>query len=254
MNIKFKAIGGASWILNIDDLKIACDPVLAPKGTIHDYKWFKSTRLEEPVYIDNDFKDVDLWLLTHNHEDHLDSIGLSRIEKSAKIIIHKNLSKKLKSYPVHILNCGNEMSFKTKGFKIKVEAIAAIHGVNPISAFFAGKVNGYWLTINKGSQTIQFYISADTVYKRKVASVLMGRKVDVFIPNVGGASKGTWLGTLTMTAKMLEKFQEIINPKITLPVHFETFSHYNEPVSELNKLNDNRIVILKAGEQFEISI
>jgi len=254
MNIKLKPIGGATWILKIDDLKIACDPVLAPKGTVQDYGWFKSKRLEEPVFEEEDFKDVDLWLLTHNHEDHLDNIGLSKIEKSSKIIIHKNLTKKLPDYQVSVLNHGEKVNINIKEFRITIEAIPAIHGVIPISAFFAGGVNGYWLTITKETKSVQVYVSGDTVYKPKVVNAIKGRKADLFIPNMGGASKGTWLGTLTMTTKMLNKFQKIIKPKITLPVHFGTFSHYNEPISETEKLNDETIIILKAGELFERNI
>ena len=254
MNIEFKAIGGATWVLQIDNLKIACDPVLAPKGVVHDYKWFKSTRIEEPVYRDDDFKDIDIWLLTHNHEDHIDDIGISKIEKSSKIIVHKNLLSKFSNYDVDVIKHGDKLSFKIKEYEIYLVAIPAIHGVNPVSAFFAGGVNGYWLSIKKNDEEICIYISSDTVYKNKVVNALKNYKVDIFIPNMGGASKGTWLGALTMTAKMLDKFIDKLNPSLTLPVHFGTFSHYNEPISETEKLNNDSIVILNAGENYKTSL
>ena len=93
MEIIFYWIGGATFILSIGDLNIAVDPVLCEKGTVQDYFWFKSKRIEQPIYTEKDFENIDLWLITHNHEDHLDSIGLSKISNSSKIISNKNSSK-----------------------------------------------------------------------------------------------------------------------------------------------------------------
>ena len=46
MEIVFHWIGGATFVLSIGKLNIACDPVLCEKGTIQDYFWFKSKRLD----------------------------------------------------------------------------------------------------------------------------------------------------------------------------------------------------------------
>jgi len=191
MKVKFKPIGGATWILQINDLKIACDPVLCTKGTVKDFFWFKSKRIEEPILENTDFSDIDFWLLTHNHEDHLDKAGLKIIDKKAKLIIHKNLKKRLHSYNTHILKHNKKAELSIKDFTIKIEAIPAVHGVIPISAMAAGGVNGYWLTIKKECTKLEIYISGDTVYKRRVTKAIQNRMPNIYIPNVGGASKGT---------------------------------------------------------------
>lgn len=49
MKIVFKWIGGATFILSIDDLNIAVDPVLCDKGTVQDFFWFKSERIEKAI-------------------------------------------------------------------------------------------------------------------------------------------------------------------------------------------------------------
>ncbi len=93
MEIIFHWIGGATFILSIGNLTIAVDPVLCKKDTVQDYFWFKSKRIEQPIYTEKDLDNIDLWLITHNHEDHLDSIGFSKISNSSKIISNKNSSK-----------------------------------------------------------------------------------------------------------------------------------------------------------------
>ena len=250
MNLSFQWVGGATFILSIDDVKIAVDPVLCPKGTIQDYFWFKSKRLEDPVYSKKDFTDIDLWLLTHNHEDHLDEKGLNVINKNSQVVSNPNTVKKLvkKNLSKHtILKWGQERVYNIKEYSIKVEAISAIHGVNPVSALFAGKVNGYFLTIKKDTEEVTIYITSDTVYKTKILKKLAHRKIDLLIPNMGAAKQGSWIMTLTLNARMLKKMIAKLNPKAIIPVHYGTFQHYVEPVEELQKIDDARIKIVPVG-------
>jgi N-acyl-phosphatidylethanolamine-hydrolysing phospholipase D len=193
MEIAFYWIGGATFILSIGNLNIGVDPVLCEKGTVQDYFWFKSKRIEQPVYSDKDFENIDLWLITHNHEDHLDSMGLSKISKSSKIISNNNASKVLQESgknDLTVLSWKQTKAFNLKGYKIEIEAIPAIHGVNPLSALFAGKVNGYYLTISKGQEKARIYITGDTVYKNKIIKALENKQIDLLIPNMGAAKQG----------------------------------------------------------------
>ncbi len=235
---EIKWIGGATWILIIDNLKIACDPVLCTRGTVQDYFWFKSTRLEDPVYNAMDFDDVDLWLITHGHEDHLDKQGMEFIKQSQTLIADKSATTVLEKNDHKTdftLDWGETVTTSLKGFTIKVEAIPAIHGINPLSTFFAGHVNGYYVTIQKNQDILNLYITGDTVYKEIVVKPLLGRKIDLMVANVGGAKKGTWMGALTLTSLMIQKFNKVLQPKWIIPVHHGTFSHYNDPVSNLQE-------------------
>ena len=251
MNIEFKWVGGSTWILKIQNLKIACDPVLCPAGTIQDYKLFKTKRLEDPVFAEDDFENIDLWLITHGHEDHLDQAGLSRIKQGCQVVTHKNALarlRKIKEAEIKVLSWGERASYEIKGFNISLEAIPAVHGVNPIVALLAGGVNGYWLDISARDASRSIYVTADTVSHSKVIQALQGRHADFLIPNMGAAKKGSWMGTLTLSANMLRRITNIIKPNLCIPVHFGTFEHYVEPITEVKKLQDNAIVILRPGQ------
>ena len=257
MDLTFQWIGGATAIVSLENLKIAIDPVLCPKGTIQDYFWFKSKRIEEPIYSKNDFKDVDIWLLTHNHEDHMDELGLKMIASATHVISNKNSIRKLdkKGLTHHtVLQWGKKKIYQIKGYTIEVEAIPAIHGVNPISAFFAGKVNGYLVTISKDNEHKTIYFTGDTVYKNKVIKALNERKIDLLVPNMGAAKQGSWIMTLTLNVKMLQKMIAKLNPKIVIPVHYGTFEHYNEPVEKIKEIGDERIRIVAVGSKTKITL
>lgn len=255
MEIIFKWIGGATFILTIGKLKIAVDPVLCDEGTVQDFFWFKSKRIEQPNYSETDFNNIDLWLITHNHEDHLDSIGLSKISKSSCVVSNTNASKKLQEKGIKdltILKWKETKKYTMKGYEIEIEAIPAIHGVNPISAYFAGKVNGYYLTISKGKEKTRIYITSDTVYKNKVIKTLENKKVDLLIPNMGAAKQGSWIMTLTLDSKMLKKMISTLKPQCIVPVHYGTFEHYKEPVERIKEIDDDRIKIVAVGSQTKI--
>jgi N-acyl-phosphatidylethanolamine-hydrolysing phospholipase D len=257
MEIIFHWIGGATFILSIGNLNIAVDPVLCEKGTVQDYFWFKSQRIEQPIYTEKDFENIDLWLITHNHEDHLDSIGLSKISNSSEIVCNKNSSKILlekgKNY-LTVLSWKQTKEFSIKGYKIEIEAIPAIHGINPLSALLAGKVNGYYLTITKGKEKIRIYITGDTVYKNKTIEALENREIDILIPNMGAAKQGSWIMTLTLNSRMLMKMISKLKPEIVIPVHYGTFEHYKEPVENIKEINDKRIRLVAVGSKTELKI
>lgn len=150
MDIAFKWIGGATFILTAGNLVISVDPVLCRKGKVQDYFWFKSERIEEPVYLKTDFDNSDLWLITHNHEDHLDNPGLSKIQPSSRIVCNKNSSGillKNGKNNIAVLNWNQKTEFTAKDGTIEIEAIPAVHGINPLSSLLAGKGNGYYLVI-----------------------------------------------------------------------------------------------------------
>jgi N-acyl-phosphatidylethanolamine-hydrolysing phospholipase D len=254
MNIEFKWIGGATWILEIQGLKIACDPVLCPAETIQDYKFFKTKRLNNPVFSEDDFEDIDLWLITHSHEDHLDKHGLSKIKPGSRVVTHKSALgklRKVKEIEIKTLVWGERISYEIKNLSIILEAMPAVHGSNPIAALLAGGVNGYWMIISTSEEILSIYITSDTVLHSKVINALRGRHADLLIPNMGAANKGSWIGTLTLSANMLRRIIKIIKPKLCIPVHFGTFDHYVEPITELDQWVGNNIVILKLGQTYE---
>ena len=251
MKITLKRIGGATFILSLNDLRIACDPALSARGTVHDFFWFRSERIEEPVYSPGDFDGIDLWLVTHNHLDHLDPQGLAQINENSAVVSNRNAAGLLVKQGIKslaVLDWGETKGFHFREYDIRVTAVPAVHGVNPVSAFFAGRGNGYFLEISTGGERVGVYITGDTVYKRRFRKIFRDRKTDILIPNMGAAKQGSWIMTLTLNAKMLWKLMNDVDPALVVPVHYGTFEHYIEPVTEIVAFNDQRIKFVAPGE------
>lgn len=254
-DITFKWIGAATWVLIVDDLKIACDPVLCKKGTLQDHRYFKAKRRTDPKFDTEDFKDIDFWLLTHAHEDHIDAHGVTKIEPSSKVYANLNLKKWLKliyANNVDYLKWGMKKNFSKKKINVTIEAIPCVHASNFVAAKLAGSVNGYWLTLEKELSNIQIYITGDTINHKKVRAYLKGRKADILIPNVGGGGLDKFGGPYTFTANQVMDLTKIIKPEIILPVHHKTFSIYKEPIEKLYEWNDDRILKFDEGTTLKV--
>lgn len=253
--IHFKWIGAATWVLNINDLKIACDPVLCPKDTVQIYgPGLKSKRLTEPVFDEDDFKNVDIWLISHEHEDHLDKYGLSKIDAEAMIVANKkakNILEKIQPKNLNILRCGQVLSYEIDGLSIEIKAMPTVHGSNSLMAFLLGGGNGYWLNIKKKDASLQIYVTGDTINHKNVINSLHGYKADILIANIGAPFQKAFGGPFTFTVKTLQSVIDTIRPDVILPVHFGTFTHFRESSKTIKEWTAERVKISVEGDCFQ---
>lgn len=236
MQIKFKWIGGATWVMQIGSIKIACDPVLCPKGHVQDYKFFKSTRLNSPEFKDADFQDIDFWLLTHNHEDHLDQDGFKYIDNESHIIAHPGVKKqfdKEKYTNTHYLKSSQFFEWEGDQFNITISSVPAYHARSPFWAKIVGNGNGYLLKIEKKNTLYSIYVTGDSVFQPHHAEWFHGEKINMIIANAGSAHVQfpplyKAVGRITNNSEDIKNMADVLQPEVLIPVHWGTFSHYTE--------------------------
>jgi len=251
MKIEFIWVGNATFVINIDNkLKFACDPCLVPKDEIVKFSFFDSKRLRSPKYDENTFKNIDFWLLTHNHLDHLDDYGKKVIEEKSKIICCENVLKELNHKDINVLKWKEEITIEKDKYKIKITAVPAYHASNIIIRKIVGKVNGYFLCINDSSEEKTIYITSDTVYHKSITKIFKEKNVDVLIANVGEALRDMFGGPITMSPSMLDKVKGDISPKKIIPIHYDDFSHF---VNNEDALKLSGYTMYKRGEVYTLS-
>lgn len=261
MNAKFKWIGGATWVLQVDRIKIACDPVLCPEGCVQDYKFFKARRLNDPQYSESDFKDVNLWLLTHNHEDHFDRDGFKVIDKNSTIIAHESLK-------VHFANniytgirfpgWDEDTEVLSGGINIKIKAVPAIHAKKASLGGMIGNGNGYLLNIDRDGSKYCIYVTGDSVYNSSIKKHIGAANIDLIIANAGSAMVGapplsSSIGRITNNISDIKKMNAELVPRLLIPVHYGTFSHYSEKITHGSFSKYLNIRIVDPGESVNIA-
>ncbi len=230
MKINIELITNASLVINIDNqIKLATDPTLAPKGTSIGFG-IKSKY--EPVYNENTFKNIDMWLLTHNHKDHLDNQGLALMPKNGLIVAPKAMNNFLNKHNfnnVDSLVWETTNTYEIADYQIKLTAIPAYHGHNKLAISLMGKVNGYLIEISKAGESKTIYLTADTVYSEKYEKIIneIG-KIDLLILTLGGATPPLPISKkkITFTIEEGEKVINIIKPHNCLAIHIDEYEHF----------------------------
>ena len=229
MKMELYHVGGACFVLNIDGkLKIACDPALSPVGTEYPFKSFTSTRTKPPIYEETLFDDVNLWLITHVHNDHIDAKGARYISPTSTVIAQKKAERMLSIHPHRMtLKWKESKTLTISGYQVELTAVPAFHGNNLIMRKLIGDVNGYYIRISKGETVRSVYITSDTVYNARIVQIV--RKlgaVDLLVANLGEVMPDKFGGPITMSIPMLQRMVEDLRPAQVIPIHIDDFSHY----------------------------
>ena len=246
--------------MQVDRIKIACDPVLCPKGHIQDYKYFKTRRLNDPQYSESDFKDVNVWLLTHNHHDHIDKYGYKLIDKNTTIIAHKGLEvffKKGIYNGIKFLGWNEATEILINGINIRIKALPAIHAKKALFGGMIGNGNGYLLDIAKDDSRYCVYVTGDAVFNSSIKKHIGTSNIDLIIANAGSAMAGKSslsrsIGRITNNIDDIKDMNAELNPKMLIPVHWGTFSHYYETITHESFNKYGNIKILNVGESIHL--
>lgn len=259
METRFKWIGGATWILQVGDIKIACDPVLCPRDTFQDYKFFKTKRLDDPIYTDEDFKGIDFWFLTHDHQDHIDEEGLKKITPDSTIIGHRRVMHYFKGRGFHhrkTLLWSEKVFYTIKNYRVTVRGIPAIHGWNQFFGGLVGDGNGYYISITRGEYKFSVYITGDGVFNPGITEYLTDPDLDLVITNAGAAHAGKGLlgaiiGRITNNRDDIKRLVTVLKPRHVIPVHWGTFSHYRETIDPGFEDEVKGAVFLNPGDTWQ---
>ncbi|HON10688.1 MAG: MBL fold metallo-hydrolase [Fibrobacter sp.] len=170
--------------------------------------------------------DADLVLITHHHQDHLDTAALNQILKQGTVIVGtQTVAGSLKDAVV----MKNGDSKKIKGIEIKaVPAYNIVHKRDNGQPFHPkGEGNGYIVTI-KGKK---IYIAGDT---ENIPEMKQFKRIDIaFLPvNL----------PYTMTPEMAADAARAVKPKIFYPYHFGD--------TEISRLTE----LLKNDKDIEVRI
>ncbi len=237
MKIDFKWFGGGNWMIIVNGIKIICDPVLCPVGTIHNYGYFKSKRIKSPIFLEEDLKNVNLWLFTHGHKDHCDFWNFKPITAESKVISDLSASIQLKKQgyeEIRVLSWQESTSFTfPNDIKIDLESVPAIHALNARKGKRVGNGNGYLIDLLYGDQKYSIYTTGDTLPNRETIKAIRNKSIDLVIANVGNAVVGRgllakFIGRITMNMLDLAAFQKHLKTKVIIPIHWDAFEHYKE--------------------------
>ncbi|AMM54508.1 metal-dependent hydrolase [Pyrococcus kukulkanii] len=188
-----------------------------------------------------DFRDVDLILVTHAHGDHLGDAGEIAKLSGAKVVamydIANYISEKYRGVETVGMNYG-----PTEVDGVKIVQVPAWHSSSD-GKYSIGNACGYIVEIDG----VKIYHAGDTFVFRdmELFAELYG-PIDVALLPIGGH--------FTMGPKEAAKAVELLKPKYVVPMHYNTWPPIAADPEEFKKLvgEKAKVVILKPGEELEL--
>lgn len=230
-NIKNKSknaiipLGHASFIVDINGIRLLIDPVVVTNRLLkrHTKVPFQVTELDN----------VDYFLLSHNHRDHIDKssvLELCRHNKNAIILTGLETGKVLKKWGIKnkIQEAGWYQQYKTSE-TVAIDYLPSHHWSR---RWFTDTNINLW-----GSFMIQdkvadktIYFAGDSGYQPHFAAIGQDYKIDIAMIGVG-AYEPQWFMSSAHTgpADAVKAFKDL-NAQKWIPMHYGTFDLSEEPI------------------------
>ena len=229
--------GGPTLLIRFGPIRILTDPVLGegpeafrifdPNSGTPDAAQARLVPLP-----DLPFERSDLVLVSHDHEDHLDSTAVSRLGGRLGFVVPAAQAGKVRARGVARvtpLAWGRSLEIARNGYSVSIIAVPGRHSERADLLGLLGEVNGYWLEFRRRGYRRTLYWTGDS-FQPPEGLPKRFRSPDLFVPHLGGVGAGGSLGHVSMGARHAVAFARLVKPRSVLPIHHSTFSLYREPI------------------------
>lgn len=235
--IRLTHVGGPTVLLELGGWRVLTDPTFDPPGRRYGFGWgTSSTKLVGPAVPPDQIGPVDVVLLSHDHHaDNLDDRGREVLQTAGTVVTTRTGARRLGAPDVRGLAAGEGTTIEgTNRPSITVRATPCRHGP-PLSRPFAGAVVGFSLGFD-GATHGAVWMTGDTVLHRPLRRLVTDDafSVDVILLHLG-AVRFPLTGPLrySMDGNDAGHLLELTRPRVTIPVHYEGWSHFSEPAELL---------------------
>jgi len=253
-------VGTATTLIRYQGFTILTDPNFLHRGEqVHIGYGMHSTRLTDPAIDFEDLPPIDFVILSHLHEDHFDKLVERRLAKETPIFTTASASRTLRrrgftrTYP---LRPWDVVEARKGDAGLKLTAMPGSHGpllVNAMLPDVIGSMLEFHCPLDFSCYPM--YISGDTLVNSDLLEIPRRfPHIDLALLHLGGTRV---MGVLvTMNAQQGIEALRIVKPEIAIPIHYNDYDVFKEPLSEFVRavhragLQD-KVRYLQHGETYE---
>jgi L-ascorbate metabolism protein UlaG (beta-lactamase superfamily) len=222
-------VGGPTMVVEIDGWRIVTDPTFDAAGRTYGFGWgTHGTKVAGPAVRLEDLGPVDAVLLTHDqHADNLDDAGRAFLPSARTVLTTVSGARRLGGNAIG-LEAGHTTTLEDGDRQpLTVTATPCRHGPL-LSHSIVGDAIGFSIK-RSGTAETAVWISGDTVLYDDLRAVARRMTVDVAIVHLGAVRFGlTGPAHYTLSAPEGVELLGLLRPRVTVPVHYEGWSHFRE--------------------------
>jgi L-ascorbate metabolism protein UlaG (beta-lactamase superfamily) len=290
-------VGTATTIIEWAGLRILTDPNFLHAGDhVHLGPGVNATRQTNPAVDLEDLPRIDVIFLSHYHEDHFDKEVEDKLTRDIPIITtphaHQCLTSKgdesftnvhaLDTWDTMVLDIETEGSSK-KQPSVKIRGMPGKHvppGLLNTANDILGAVpptNGWMIELGYSDQSInsksedsfengyRIYISGDTLMVDELKEIperYKDQNIDLMLVHLGGTTiPGPKMPLLmvTMDAKQGVQLMQLVDPDLTIPIHYDDYDVFMSPLDDFKKKVkeaglEDKVVYLERKDQYKFSV
>jgi L-ascorbate metabolism protein UlaG (beta-lactamase superfamily) len=254
-------VGTATTIVRFAGFTILTDPNFLHAGDhAHIGYGMTTERLTEPAFDIEALPPVDFCILSHYHGDHFDQIVEEKLQKDLPIITTAHAVGELegKGFTNGIaLETWDSITVRSDDAGVRISSMPGQHGPGIVD-FALPPVMGSMLDFENGDgeRLLRMYITGDTLIHgdlKEIPKRFPG--VDLMVIHLGGTRV---MGILvTMDDKEGIKMMRIIDPDMTIPVHYNDYDVFKSPLEDFQRAVEkagltDRVTYLSHGESYDI--
>ncbi|TBU48710.1 Metallo-hydrolase/oxidoreductase [Dichomitus squalens] len=278
-NATLTFIGTATTLVEWRGLRIMTDPNFLHAGDhVHLGPGVTAKRLTNPSMPINQLPPIHLILLSHYHEDHFDKLVEDKLRRDLPIIstphaAHHLTTAQYKDEPftaVTALDFWEAADVSAGDAKLRVIGMPGKHvptGLTETVNELVGAVppiNGWMLELYGDSgKPYRIYISGDTLMVDELKTIPEKfPHVDLMLVHLGGTTipaPKIPLLVVTMDAEQGIQLVHLINPDVTIPIHYDDYDVFKSPLTDFQELVtkvglDQRVIYLNRGDQYSFKV
>ncbi|KAH7065051.1 beta-lactamase-like protein [Macrophomina phaseolina] len=291
-------VGTATTILEWEGIRIMTDPNFLHAGDhVHLGPGVQGTRQTNPAVDLHQLPRIDAVLLSHYHADHFDHEVEASLRRSLPIVTTPHAKAHLTAKQgageafshVFDLDFFDDMFLDVKrpaGARVPAVKVTAMPGKHvppgPAGALKAANellqavppTNGWMLDLGYKASAddersfrcgYRIYISGDTLMVDELKAIperYKGQNIDLMLIHLGGTTipgPKVPLLMVTMDAKQGIELVRLIDPDLTIPVHYDDYDVFLSPLSDFKKAVEeaglsNKVVYLDRKDQFKFAV
>ncbi|PKS11161.1 hypothetical protein jhhlp_002922 [Lomentospora prolificans] len=296
-NARVLFIGTATTVIEWHGLRILTDPNFLHAGDhVHLGPGVNAERVTNPAVDLDQLPPVDVVLLSHYHADHFDQLVEESLNRDFPIVTTPHAkgclaSGQLKNDPFRNVT---ELDFfeslillapKSDGQKrpvVKVTGMPGkhvppgplavandiLHAVPPTNGWMVelGYSDDIPSPVDKEIATgYRIYISGDTLFVddlKQIPEWLDSKRIDLMLIHLGGTTipgPSAPLVMVTMDAKQGIQLMRLVDPDITIPIHYDDYNVFLSSLDDFKKEIEqenmsHRVVYLERGDEFKFHV
>jgi L-ascorbate metabolism protein UlaG (beta-lactamase superfamily) len=286
-------VGTATTIIEWAGLRILTDPNFLHAGDhVHLGPGVGATRQTNPAINLDELPRIDVIFLSHYHEDHFDREVESKLARDIPIITtphaHQCLTSKgadsftnvhaLDFWETLVLDVDSDSASKEKQPSLKITGVPGKHvppGPLNVANDILGAVpptNGWMIELGYATPAAEsfengyrIYISGDTLMVDELKEIperYKDQNIDLMLIHLGGTTiPGPKMPLLmvTMDAKQGVQLMQLINPDLTIPIHYDDYDVFLSPLEDFKKAVhaaglDSKVVYLDRKDEFKFNV